>query len=66
MFALTNPNFKRFMVDNAQANWNDVRIMYGSGDASMKMVDKERTCLFHWIQQLDRHTKQLIAPKLQV
>jgi hypothetical protein len=41
------PNFKGFMVDSAQANWNMVRIVYGSGDPSIKMVDKERTCLFH-------------------
>jgi hypothetical protein len=34
------------MADNAHANWNDVHIMYGFGDASMKMVDKEQTCLF--------------------
>jgi hypothetical protein len=31
----------------------------------MKMVDKEQNCLFHWTQLLDRHSKQLIAPKLQ-
>jgi hypothetical protein len=36
------------MMDNAQANWNDVRIMYGFGDAPLKMVDNEKTCLFHW------------------
>jgi hypothetical protein len=40
-------NFKGFMTDSAQANWNVVRIIYGSGDASEKMVDRERTCLFH-------------------
>jgi hypothetical protein len=27
----------------------------------MKMVDKEQTCFFHWIQSFDRHSKQLIA-----
>jgi hypothetical protein len=42
-----------------------VRIVYGSGDPSIKMVDKERTCLFHWTQSLDKHTKQLIRPELQ-
>jgi hypothetical protein len=40
-FGLTNPNFKRFMVDSAHANWNDVHIVYGSRNASMNMVDKE-------------------------
>jgi hypothetical protein len=29
------------------------------------MDDKERTYLFHWIHSFDRHTKQLIMPKLQ-
>jgi hypothetical protein len=40
-FGFANPNFKGFMADNAQANWNVVHIMYGFGNASMKMVDKE-------------------------
>ncbi len=36
-----NPNFKGFMVDDAQANWNVVRIVYGSGNASDSMVDRK-------------------------
>ncbi len=59
------PNFKGFMVDSAQANYNAIKIVYGYGDVSVKMVDKECTCLFHWIQLLNRHTKKLIKPKLQ-
>jgi hypothetical protein len=51
------PNFKGFMVDSAQANWNAIKIAYGFEDLSIKMVDKECTCLFHWIQLLDTHTK---------
>jgi hypothetical protein len=35
-----NPNFKGFMVDNVQANWNDVQIIYGSRYASEPMVNK--------------------------
>ncbi len=31
---VSNPNFKGFMVDNVQANWNDVRIIYGSGEVN--------------------------------
>ncbi len=50
-------NFKGFMANNAQANRNAVRIVYGSGDLSMRMIDKECTCLFHWIQLFDKHTK---------
>jgi hypothetical protein len=41
MFRFANPNFKRFMANNAHANWNVVRIVYGSGAAFVKMVDKE-------------------------
>jgi hypothetical protein len=59
------PNLKGFMVNNTQANWNIARIVYGSGDPSIRMVDKECTCLFHWIHSLNKHTKQLIKPKLQ-
>ena len=58
-------NFKGFMADSAQANWNAVRIIYGSGDATEKMVDKERTCLFHWMQSLEKHTKADIRQDLQ-
>jgi hypothetical protein len=35
-----NPNFKGFMVDSTQANWNVVQIVYGSEDANEPMVDK--------------------------
>ncbi len=29
------------------------------------MVDKERTCLFHWNHSFNKHAKQLIRPQLQ-
>jgi hypothetical protein len=35
-----NPNFKGFMVNSTQANWNIVRIVYGSEDANEPMVNK--------------------------
>jgi len=38
---LGTPTFKGFMVYGAQANWNVVRIVYGIGDPTAKMVDKE-------------------------
>lgn len=44
------PNFKCVMVNSAQANQNVVKmnqIIYNIGDPIVKMVDKERTCLFH-------------------
>ena len=58
-------NFAGFMVDSAQANFNAVRVVFGSGDKSVPMVGKEKTCQFHWSQTLDRHTKQFIKPELQ-
>jgi hypothetical protein len=37
------------MADGVQENWNVVQIVYKIGDPTMKMVDKERMCFFHWI-----------------
>jgi hypothetical protein len=44
---IENTNFKGFMADSAQANWNAVRIVYGSGDPKVPMENRERTCLLH-------------------
>jgi hypothetical protein len=63
---LMNINFKGFMYDSAQENFNVVRVIFGSGDPTIPMVNKERTCLFHWKMALERHTKQLIRPDLQI
>jgi hypothetical protein len=59
------PKFKGFMANSAQANWNAVRVIYGSGDASIPMKDQERTCLFHWAQSLEKHMKADIRADLQ-
>jgi len=32
-----NVNFKGFMADSAQANWNDVHEIYGTGDKTVPM-----------------------------
>ncbi len=58
-----NPNFKGFMADNAQANWNIIQIVYGSRYPSEPRVDREQTCFFHRNQSLD--TKQRIKPKMR-
>jgi hypothetical protein len=58
------PNFKGFMANNMQENWNVVRIVYDSSYATIRMAYKERICLFHWIQLLDRNTKNLIKLEL--
>ena len=57
--------FKGFMADSAQANWNAVRIVYGGGDPTVPMEELERTCLFHWRQSLEKHTKADIRGDLQ-
>ena len=62
---ISNTNFKGFMADSAQANWNAVRIVYGSGDAAEPMPNRERTCLFHWAQSMEKHTKADIRQDLQ-
>ena len=41
-------NFVGFMADSAQANFNIVRVVFGSGDKSVPMFGKERTFQFHW------------------
>jgi hypothetical protein len=62
---IPEPKFKGFMADSAQANWNAVRVIYGSGDASIPMKDQKRTCLFHWAQSLEKHTKADIRADFQ-
>ncbi len=42
-----NPNFKGFMANSAQGNWNIVQIVYGFSDPNEPMVDKEQTYYFH-------------------
>jgi hypothetical protein len=57
--------FKEFMADSAQANWNAIRVIYGSGNVAIPMKDQKRTCLFHWTQSLEKHTKADIRANLQ-
>ena len=51
---IINVNFKGFMRDSARANWQAVRFIYGIGDTKVEMLDRERTCLFHWAQSLKK------------
>jgi hypothetical protein len=44
---MSKSKFKRFMVDSAHANWNALKVIYGSGDTTIPMMDRERTCFFH-------------------
>jgi hypothetical protein len=61
----SKPNFKGFLVDITHVNWNAIKVVYRSSDATIIMVDKEQTCLFHWTQSLYKHTKQLIKHELK-
>ena len=40
-------NFKGFMADSAQANWNAMRVVYGLDNIAKPMENREQTCLFH-------------------
>ena len=62
---MANFNFKGFMYDSEQANFNAVRVIFGYGDPTISMENRERTCLFHWKMALERHTKQLTRSDLQ-
>jgi len=57
--------FKGFMANNAQVNWNAVRTVYGSGDIGIPMENREQTCLLHWTQSMEKHTKVDIHADLQ-
>ena len=59
-----NINFKGFMVDSAQANWNAMRTMVRDGDPSLPMVARECTYLFHWSASLDKVTQKYIKQSL--
>jgi 5'(3')-deoxyribonucleotidase len=65
MWTKLNETMLGFMADSAQANWNVIKIVYGYGDPSIRMVDIECTYLFHWTQSFDRRTKKLMKPELQ-
>ena len=58
-------NFKGFMDDSAQANFNAMRTIYEDGDSSLPMVSRERRCLFHWFASLDKMIQKYIKPSLQ-
>jgi hypothetical protein len=53
------PKFKGFMADSAQANWNAVKVIYGTRDPTIPMKNRERTCFFHWTQSLEKRISVL-------
>ena len=61
---VVHTNFKGFMADSAQANWNAVRVIYGNGKKEDRMDDRERTCQFHWTQSMVKYTEKYIPEEL--
>jgi hypothetical protein len=57
---VVHTNFKDFMADNVQANWNAVRVIYGNGKKEDRMDDREKTCQFHWTQSMVKYTEKYI------
>ncbi len=48
------------MADEAGSNWAAIRAVFNGGPDNV-MVDRERSCLFHWEQSLQKHTKKHIG-----
>ena len=53
---IPNVNFKGFMANSVQANWNAVKTIYRDGDPSLPMVARKRTCLLYWSASSDKMT----------
>ena len=58
------PDFAGFMSDEAGANWLAIRFVYNGGPQNI-MEGRERSCLFHWEQSLQKHTKKLVNVEKQ-
>ncbi len=52
-------DFAGFMADEAGANWAAIRLVFNDGPDN-EMVGRERSCLFHWEQSLQKHNKKYI------
>lgn len=50
-------SFFGFMADEAGANWNAVRRVFNDGE---EMIERERSCLWHWEDNLCVHTQRYI------
>ena len=44
-YGIRNVNFKEFIADNVQTNFNAVRRIFGSKDKSVPMEEKKRNSL---------------------
>jgi hypothetical protein len=48
-----NVNFKRFIANYAQTNFNAIITLFGSGDSKFPMENQECNCFDHWAQSLN-------------
>ena len=62
---VSKANLKDFMMDNAHANWNVVRKIYGVGVPRLPMVGRKRTCRYHWSLSFYKGTHKYIKTFLQ-
>ena len=52
-------DFVGFMADEAGANWIAIRTVFNGGHDNV-LIDRERSCLFHWEQSLQKNTKKFV------
>lgn len=57
-------DFSGFMANEAGANWMAIRACYNGGPDNI-LVGRERSCLFHWEQSLQKHTRNLVPKEKQ-
>lgn len=50
-------HFCDFMADEANANWKVVQQVFNNGNF---MEGRERSCLFHWTDSLNKHTAKYV------
>ncbi len=61
---IENVNFKGFMANNAQTNFNAMMRMFGFGDPTIPMVGRKHICLMHWVWSMEVHIRHLIKVDL--
>ena len=47
------------MADEAGANWVAICTVYNGGPDNI-LLNRERSCLFHWEQSLHKYTKKYV------
>ena len=51
-------NFQGFMADEANANWKAIREVFNHGKP---LEGCKQSCLFHWIESLNKHTTKYVV-----